>query len=132
MALRPMASGTISFGLVAIPIKLFTTSETAKTVRFNNVHKTCGSRVKYQYYCPTDDQLVERDELTKGYEFSKGQYVLFTDEELKAMNPEPTNAIEITEFVPHRPGRPGLLRARPTTSVPTRAAPSPTGCWPRR
>ena len=95
-----MASGTVSFGLVAIPIKLFTTSETAKAVRFNNVHKSCGTRVKYKYYCPTDDQLVERGELTKGYEFAKGQFVLFSDEEIKALNPEPTNAIEITEFVP--------------------------------
>ncbi len=95
-----MASGTVSFGLVAIPIKIFTTSETAKSVRFNNVHKSCGTRVKYKYYCPTDDQLVERDELTKGYEFAKGQFVLFSKEEIKALNPEATNAIEITEFVP--------------------------------
>ncbi|MEM7355680.1 MAG: Ku protein [Acidobacteriota bacterium] len=100
MAARPIASGTISFGLVAIPIKLFSPIETAKTVRFNNVHKSCGTRVKYQYYCPTDDKIVERDELTKGYEFSKGQFVLFSPEELKALQPEPTNAVEITEFVP--------------------------------
>ncbi len=100
MAARPLASGTISFGLVAIPVKLYTPIETAKTVRFNNVHKSCGTRVKYQYYCPTDDRIVERDELTKGYEFAKGQFVLFTDEELKAIQPEPTNAVEITEFVP--------------------------------
>ena len=100
MAARPLASGTISFGLVAIPIKLYSPIETAKTVRFNNVHKSCGTRVKYQYYCPTDDRIVERDELTKGYEFAKGQFVLFSNEELKALQPEPTNAVEITEFVP--------------------------------
>ncbi|MEE8525972.1 MAG: Ku protein [Thermoanaerobaculia bacterium] len=95
-----MASGTVSFGLVSIPIKLYTTGETAKTVRFNNVHESCGTRVKYRYYCPTDDRLVERDELTKGYEFAKGQFVLLSAEELKALTPETTNAIEITEFVP--------------------------------
>lgn len=100
MALRPLASGTISFGLVAIPVKLFTTTESAKTVSFNNVHKECGTRVKYRYFCPTDDRLVERDELTKGYEFSKGKFVLFEADELKAIHPEPTNAIEIKEFVP--------------------------------
>ncbi len=100
MAARPIASGTISFGLVAIPIKLYTPIETAKTVRFNSVHKDCGTRVKYKYYCPTDDRIVERDELTKGYEFAKGQFVLFSPEELKALQPEATNAIEITEFVP--------------------------------
>lgn len=100
MALRPLASGTISFGLVAIPIKLYTTTESAKTVSFNNVHEDCGTRVKYRYYCPTDDRLVERDELTKGYEFSKGKFVLFSKEELKAIHPDPTNAVEIKEFVP--------------------------------
>ncbi len=100
MALRPMASGTVSFGLVSIPIKLYTTGETAKTVRFNNVHESCGTRVKYRYYCPTDDRLVERDELTKGYEFAKGQFVLLSNEEIKALTPEATNAVEITEFVP--------------------------------
>lgn len=97
---RAIGTGTISFGLVAIPIKLYTTSESANTVRFNMVHKKCGTRVKYRFYCPTDDELVERDELSKGYEFAKGQYVLFSPEELKAIDPEPTNAIEIAEFVP--------------------------------
>ncbi len=100
MAARPLASGTISFGLVAIPVKLYSPIESAKTVRFNNVHESCGTRVKYQYYCPTDDKIVERNELTKGYEFAKGQFVLFSGEELKALQPEATNAIEITEFIP--------------------------------
>ena len=95
-----MASGTVSFGLVAIPIKLYTTVETSKTIRFNQVHKECGTRVKNQLYCPTDDRVVERSEIAKGYEFTKGQYVLFEKEELKALNPDPTNAIEIEEFVP--------------------------------
>jgi DNA end-binding protein Ku len=97
---RALASGTISFGLVAIPVKLYATGESASRVSFSMVHKTCGTRVKYRYYCPTDDKLIERDEITKGYEFAKGQYVLFSEEELKAIYPEPTNAIEITEFVP--------------------------------
>lgn len=95
-----MGSGTISFGLVAIPVKLYSTGESARQVSFNMVHEKCGTRVKYRYYCPTDDELVERDELVKGYEFAKGQYVLFTDDELKVLQPEATNAIEITEFVP--------------------------------
>lgn len=100
MPARSIASGTISFGLVAIPIKLYTTTEGAKSVSFNMVHQKCGSRVKYRYYCPTDEEFVERDELVKGYEFTKGQFVLFTLDELKALEPDPTNAIEITEFVP--------------------------------
>ena len=100
MPARAIASGTISFGLVAIPIKLYSTGEGASTVRFNMVHEECGTRVKYRYYCPTDDRLVERDELAKGYEFAKGQFVLFTAEELQAITPEPTNSIDISEFVP--------------------------------
>lgn len=95
-----MASGTISFGLVAIPVKLYTTGESSAGVSFNQVHKKCGTRVQYRFYCPTDDELVGRDEIAKGYEFAKNQFVLFDDEELKALNPPSTNTIEITEFVP--------------------------------
>lgn len=95
-----MASGTISFGLVAIPVKLYTTGESSQTVRFSMVHEKCGTKVKYRYYCPTDDELVERDEITKGYEFAKGQFVLFDNDELKALMPEATHSIDISEFVP--------------------------------
>ena len=100
MATRPIASGTVSFGLVAIPVKLYSTSESSKSISFNYIHEKCGTRVKYQYYCPTDDELVTRDELVKGYEFAKDQYVLFTPEELKKMEMRATHSIEITEFVP--------------------------------
>jgi len=90
----------ISFGLVAIPVKLYGTGESSVAVSFNMVHTECGTRVKYRYYCPTDDRIVEREDLSKGYEFAKGQFVLFTEEELKVLQPEATNAIEIAEFVP--------------------------------
>jgi len=90
----------ISFGLVAIPVKLYGTGDGAASVRFNMVHAECGTRVKYRFYCPTDDQLVEREDLCKGYEFAKGQFVLFSEEELKVLQPEASNAIEISEFVP--------------------------------
>jgi DNA end-binding protein Ku len=95
-----MSSGTISFGLVAIPIKVYSTSEGSATPKFNMVHKTCGTRLQYRYYCPTDDEMVERDEIVKGYEFTKGQYVLFSKEELDALNPPATHSIDIEEFVP--------------------------------
>jgi DNA end-binding protein Ku len=100
MTARPFASGTISFGLVTVPVKLYSTGETASGIQLNMLHRKCGTRLKQQYICPTDDQVVGRDEMIKGYEYAKGQYVLFSDEELKALTPEPTNAIEITEFVP--------------------------------
>ncbi len=100
MPTRPIASGTVAFGLVAIPVKLYSTNEGGSKVSLNFIHEKCGTRVKYQFYCPTDDELVGRDELVKGYEFAKDQYVLFTPEELKAMEMRATHAIEITEFVP--------------------------------
>jgi DNA end-binding protein Ku len=90
----------ISFGLVTIPVKLYSTGESAAGIQFNMLHKKCRSRLKQQYVCPVDNEVVGREDMVKGYEYSKGQYVLFTEEELKALVPEPTNAVEIREFVP--------------------------------
>lgn len=100
MSARPFASGTISFGLVTIPVKLYSTGESASGIQFNMLHKKCGTRLKQQYVCPTDNEVIGREDTVKGYEYSKGQYVLFSDDELKALTPEATNAIEIAEFVP--------------------------------
>ena len=100
MTARSFASGTISFGLVTVPVKLYSTGESSSGIQLNMLHGKCGTRLKQQYICPTDNEVVGRDEMVKGYEYAKGQYVLFSDEELKALNPEPTNAIEIAEFVP--------------------------------
>lgn len=100
MAARSLSNGTISFGLVTIPVKLYSTGEASAGVHFNMVHKSCGTQVKQRYWCPKDEEYVDKTEIGKGYEFAKGQFVMFNDEELKALNPEPTNSIEITEFVP--------------------------------
>ncbi|MGE5230100.1 MAG: Ku protein [Deltaproteobacteria bacterium] len=100
MPARPIGSATISFGLVSVPVGLFSSSETSAAVSFNLLHKTCGTRLKQQYICPKDNVVVERDDMTKGYEFAKGQYVLFSPEELKALDEKATNAIDIAEFVP--------------------------------
>jgi DNA end-binding protein Ku len=100
MSARPYASGTVSFGLVNVPVKLYSTGESAAGIQLNMLHSKCGSRLRQQYICPTDNEVVGRDEMVKGYEYAKGQYVLFTEEELKALTPEATNSIEITEFVP--------------------------------
>ncbi len=97
---RPIASGTISFGLVAIPIKLFSTSESDARISLNSLHESCGTRVRQQFYCPTDEVVVTRDEMIKGYQFAKDQYVTFTPEELKGMELAPTQSIDIKEFVP--------------------------------
>jgi DNA end-binding protein Ku len=100
MPARAVLSGTISFGLVSIPVKFFTAAS-SEQVSFNMLHKKCGGRLKMQFVCPTDNnEVVERSETVKGYEYSKGQYVQFTEEELKALETERGGSIEITEFVP--------------------------------
>jgi DNA end-binding protein Ku len=95
-----MASATISFGLVSVPVSLYSTSESAASVSFNMVHKKDGTRLKQQYICPKDGEIVERDEMAKGYEFAKGQFVIFSPEELKALDEKATNTIDVNEFVP--------------------------------
>ena len=99
MAARASGSGTISFGLVSIPIKLYTATS-AQNVSFNLLHKKCGTRIKQQYICPFDKELVERTDMIKGYEYSKDRYVQFTDEELKRLEAEKTDRLDIVEFVP--------------------------------
>ncbi len=100
MPARPLGSGTISFGMVSIPVKLFSAAESASAVSFNMLHGKCKTRLKQQYVCPKDSEIVPRDQMVKGYEFAKEQYVTFTEEEIKAMQEEANRAIDITEFVP--------------------------------
>jgi len=100
MAARSIASLTVSFGLVSIPVKLFSATEASKSISFNMLHKTCGSRLKQQYICIKEEVVVPREEMVKGYEFAKDQYVMFQPEELKAMEEVGTHTADITEFVP--------------------------------
>ncbi|MCZ6761138.1 MAG: Ku protein [Gemmatimonadetes bacterium] len=100
MSARAIGTATVSFGLVSIPVKLYSSGEPGQKIGFNLIHKDCGSRLKQQYICPQDSEKVEREDMVKGYEFSKGRYVLFNNEELKAIEEKSTQSIEITEFVP--------------------------------
>jgi DNA end-binding protein Ku len=100
MAARPLSTGTISFGLVTVPVKLYSAAESASGVSFNMLHEKCKTRLKQQYICPQCNEVVTRDQTVRGYEFAKEQYVAFTEEELKAMAEQNSPAIEITEFVP--------------------------------
>ena len=100
MAARSIASLTVSFGLVSIPVRLFSATEASKAISFNLLHKTCGSRLKQQYFCIKEEVPVAREDMVKGYEFAKDQYVMFTPEELKAMEEAGTHMAEIAEFVP--------------------------------
>ena len=95
-----MASATVSFGLVSIPVKLYSANQESGRIHFNMLHAACGSRLKQQYICPKDDVVVPQADTIKGYEFSKGRYVHFTADEVKAMEEKPTQSVDIVEFVP--------------------------------
>jgi DNA end-binding protein Ku len=97
---RAFASGQIAFGLVSIPVKLFSATEASEKISFNMIHKDCGSRIQQQLFCPRDERTIERSDVVKGYEFSKGQYVLFNEDELKALEEKASQTIEISEFLP--------------------------------
>jgi len=97
---RAIASAQVAFGLVSIPVKMFSATESSEKISFNMIHKDCGSRIQQQLFCPKDERNIDRSEVVKGYEFSRGQYVLFTEDELKAMEEKATQTIEISEFVP--------------------------------
>ncbi len=100
MPARPIATGTISFGLVSIPVKLYPATQPSAGVSFNLLHAKDGSRLKQQYVCAQEGVKVERDEMVKGFEFQKDRYVTFTSEELKALEEVASQTIEIAEFVP--------------------------------
>jgi DNA end-binding protein Ku len=100
MAARSIATLTISFGMVSIPVKLYSATEASRAMSFNLLHKACGSRLKQQYFCVKEEVPVAREDMAKGYEFAKDQYVMFTPEELKALEEAGTHTAEITEFVP--------------------------------
>ena len=97
---RPIVSLTISFGLVAIPVKLYSATVASERMSFNLLREQDGSRLKQQYIAVNDGKPVERSEMVKGYEFAKDQYVMFSAEELKALEDATTRSIDIGQFVP--------------------------------
>jgi DNA end-binding protein Ku len=99
MAARSLASLSLTFGLVSIPVKLYSATESGSGVSFNLMH-ACGSRVKQQYLCVKENIPVERSEMVKGYEFEKDRYVMFKPEELKALEESARHTIDIISFIP--------------------------------
>lgn len=91
-------TGAISFGLVTIPVKLFTAVRSSD-LRFNFLHKTDDGRIYNERHCTVCNEKVEYADLVRGYEYEKGQYVVVTDEDLKRVNVEATQSVEIVEFV---------------------------------
>jgi DNA end-binding protein Ku len=96
----PLRTGLLSFGLVSIPVQLHTATQD-QHIAFNLLHAKCGSRAQNRYYCPVVcNEVVERDDRIRGYEFAKDQYVQFTDAELESLETESSNNIELKEFIP--------------------------------
>ena len=99
MPARALSTATISFGLVSIPVKLYSGAEPKSALSFNQIDKKDGSRIKQQLVNPRSGEVVPREEIVKGDEFAKGQYVLFEPEELKALEAAATHTIDIVEFL---------------------------------
>jgi DNA end-binding protein Ku len=97
---RSMANLTISFGLVAIPVRLYSATVSSERIHFNLLHRKDGSRLKQQYICALEGKVVDRSEMVTGYQFAKDQYVVFEPDEIKALEEAGSDAIEIGEFVP--------------------------------
>ena len=99
MAARSIASLTISFGMVSIPVKLYSATEASRAISFNLLHKACGSRLKQQYFCVKEEVPVPREDMAKGYEFAKDQHVEVEPGELDKLRTERDKAIGIDAFV---------------------------------
>lgn len=100
MPARSIGGATISFGLVSVPVQVYSSAESKASVSFNMLHKKDNTRLKQQYINQKTSEVVGRDDTVKGYEFAKDQYVVFTPEELKALEEKSTNTINVNEFVP--------------------------------
>jgi len=99
---RAIADLTLSFGLVSIPVRLYPATQSSSGIHFNLLHKTCGSRLRQQYVCIKEEVVVDRAEMVKGYDIGDDQYVLFTTEELKALEEKGTQSVDIVAFIPDR------------------------------
>ncbi|MFD2274672.1 Ku protein [Undibacterium arcticum] len=100
MAARSIGDISLSFGLVSIPVKVYSATDSKEAISFHLLHKACGSRLKQQYICIKEQVVVEREDMDKGYEFTHEQYVVFTAEELKALQEKGTHTVDIVAFVP--------------------------------
>src|ERR1700737_2277961 len=98
MAARAIWTGVITFGMVSIPIKMYTATEN-KDISFNQLHTACKSRIKEKRFCPTCDKQLESEEIEKGYEYGKGQYVIITKDDLEKMPLPNKNMIDVVSFV---------------------------------
>ena len=122
---RPISRGVLSFGLVSIPVELYSAIEDTN-IRFHLLHKKCRSRVRNQF-CPVCKVVIERDETVRGYEVTKGQYVRVEDTELEALEAEANSSIEMREFIPIEKVYPIYFEST-YYLAPTKVRINPTGC----
>ena len=99
MSAHAIGSANVSFGLVSVPVKMFSTGESSAAISFNWLHKKDSARLKQEYVCSKDGEKVEKDDRIKGWEYTKGRYVTFTVEEIRALEEKGTGAIDIREFI---------------------------------
>lgn len=98
MSARSIWTGTLNFGLISMPVKLYSATR-SKTVRFNQLHASDNVRIQTKRFCPAEEKEVPLDEIVRGYEISPDRYVVIDDAELETLAPEATRAIEIADFV---------------------------------
>ncbi len=91
-------SGYLTFGLISMPVRLFSGAR-GNHISFHMLHRDDNTRIKQQLWCPHDERVVERNEIVKGYEYRKGEYVIIEPEEIKKIEPKTAKAMEILEFV---------------------------------
>ena len=127
---RPISPGVLSFGLVSIPVELYSAIED-HNIRFHPLHKKCGSRVRNQLFCPICQVVIERHETVHGYEVTKGQYVRVEDAELEALEAEANNSIDMREFIPIEKVDPIYFESS-YYLAPTKEPINLTGCSPTR
>jgi len=96
--MRAMWRGSISFGLINVPIKMYAATEN-KRINFRQIHRQCGTPIHYEKVCPTCNRKVEEEEIARGYEFEKGRYVIIEDKDLESIPDEATRTIDIIDFV---------------------------------
>ncbi|MEU4694495.1 Ku protein [Actinoplanes sp. NPDC023714] len=97
--MRAIWKGAVSFGLVSIAVKLYSATE-EKDIRFHQVHRTDGGRIKYQRTCSVDGEVVSYDDIAKGYDVGGGEMVILTDEDFADLPLSTSRAIDVLEFVP--------------------------------
>ena len=127
MAPRSIWNGTIVFGLVNVPVKVYSATE-SKSIHFHQVHLKDGARIEHRRVCPKEDKEVDKDEIVMGYELSGGSYVELSKDEISAAAGERSKLIDVEHFVEGEPPS----TTRPTTSARATTARTPTGCCARR